>query len=282
MPNALSAVDLDGYFARIGHAGPLSPDLVTLGAIIARHAASIPFEAIDVLLGRPVDLSPAAVDAKLINRRRGGYCFEQNGLLQRVLTSLGYRVEPLMARVLWMREPDAPPPGWSHMALRVFVDSVGYLVDVGFGSCVPTAPLRFDRTTPQPTPHEPFRLSRTLNGYLLEAQLGRDWVPVYEVSPRICAEDAYRIANIATSTDPQSLFRQTLLVTLTTGEARQILFGNRLTIRDKNGTVTRYELDVPSIEHILTDVFGLPFEGDWRRITARIGNTLEGNDTTRA
>ncbi|RAS13917.1 MULTISPECIES: arylamine N-acetyltransferase family protein [Ensifer] len=280
MRNAPFPVDLGRYFARIGHVGPLSPDLTTLGRIVARHAASIPFEAIDVLLGRRIDLSPAAVDAKLIDRRRGGYCFEQNGLLQRVLTSLGYRVDPLIARVLWMRSPGAPPPAWSHMALRVFVNDVGYLVDVGFGSCVPTAPLRFDRTTPQPTQHEPFRLSRTLDGYVLEALLGRDWVPVYEVSPSICGEDAYRIANIATYTDPHSLFRQTLLVTLTTEETRNILLGNRLTIRDRNGTVTRQEFDAPAIESALMNVFGLPLDGDWRRIAARAGGAFEASIPT--
>ncbi len=171
MRNVAFPVDLDRYFARIGHAGTPSPDLTTLGSIIARHAASIPFEAIDVLLSRRIDLSPAAVDAKLIERRRGGYCFEQNGLLQRVLASLGYRVEPLMARVLWMRHPGAAPPAWSHMALRVFVEDVGHLVDVGFGSCVPTAPLRFDRSTPQPTPHGPFRLSRRSKASCLKQDL---------------------------------------------------------------------------------------------------------------
>ncbi|MCY1327438.1 N-acetyltransferase [compost metagenome] len=72
--------------------------------------------------------------ASFIDRKRGGYCFEQDSLLQRVLSALGYRVEPLMVRVLWIREPDAPPPAWSHMALRVFVNGVGYLVDTGFGS----------------------------------------------------------------------------------------------------------------------------------------------------
>lgn len=274
MRSAPYPVDVDRYFARIGYAGPRSPDLATLGRIVARHAASIPFEAIDVLLGRPIELSPAAIDTKLIDRRRGGYCFEQNSLLQRVLSTLGYRVEPLMARVLWMREPDGPPPAWSHMALRVFVGGVGYLADVGFGSCVPTGPLRFDRTTPQPTPHEPFRVNRTLEGFLLDAQLGRDWVPVYEVSPAVCGEEAFRVANIATSTHPQSLFRQNLLVALTTEEARKVLFGNRLTIRDRNGTVTRQDLDAPAIERALTGVFGLPFQDDWRRIITRFGGPV--------
>ncbi|MCY1510959.1 N-acetyltransferase [compost metagenome] len=115
---------------------------------------------------------------------------------------------------------------------------------------------------------------------MLEAQLGRDWVPVYEVSPTICGEEAYRIANIVTSTHPQSPFRRNLLVALTTEEARKILFGNRLTIRDRNGTVTRRDLDAPAIETALTGVFGLPFRDDWRRITARIGSTFEVSTAT--
>ncbi len=64
--------DLSAYFARIGHDGPTDPSLETLRALHALHPAAIPFEAIDVLLGRGVDISPDAVDAKLIHARRGG------------------------------------------------------------------------------------------------------------------------------------------------------------------------------------------------------------------
>ena len=79
-------------------------DLDTLRALTELHPAAIPFEAIDVFLRRPVDLSPAAIQAKLIDGGRGGYCFEQNGLLKRVLGALGFAVEGLIgARVL-----DAP------------------------------------------------------------------------------------------------------------------------------------------------------------------------------
>jgi hypothetical protein len=71
-------VDLDAYCARIGYDGPLAPDLETLRLLQEHHAAAIAFEAIDVLLGRGVDLAPAAVDQKLIASRRGGYCFGHN------------------------------------------------------------------------------------------------------------------------------------------------------------------------------------------------------------
>ena len=151
-------IDLDRYFARIGYDGPARTDLATLRAIQELHPAAIPFEAIDVLLGRGIDLAPGAVDAKLIAGGRGGYCFEQNGLLRRVLTALGYRVEPLMARVLWNRPAGAPAQPRTHMVLRVELDGVPWLADVGFGSVVPTAPLRLDTEAPQQNPHDTFRV----------------------------------------------------------------------------------------------------------------------------
>ena len=89
--SAAGELDLDRYFARIGYTGSLRPDLETLRALTALHPAAIPFEAVDVLLGRHIDLSLAALQAKLIDGGRGGYCFEQNTLLKGVLAALGLR-----------------------------------------------------------------------------------------------------------------------------------------------------------------------------------------------
>ncbi|MGH8297343.1 MAG: arylamine N-acetyltransferase family protein, partial [Steroidobacteraceae bacterium] len=164
-------LDLDRYFVRIGYAGTPGPDLETLRALTELQPAAIPFEAVDVLLGRPVDLGAHAIQAKLIEGGRGGYCFEQNGLLQLVLGMLGFTVEGLIGRVLWMRPLDAPPLPLTHMALRVTLDGVRWLADVGFGSCVAGAPLRFDAIeTEQPTRHEIFRLLRRGAWTLLEAR----------------------------------------------------------------------------------------------------------------
>ena len=70
-------IDLDAYFARIGYRGPREPTLAALSAIVLAHVQAIPFENLDVLLGRPIDLTPEALERKLIHARRGGYCFEQ-------------------------------------------------------------------------------------------------------------------------------------------------------------------------------------------------------------
>jgi N-hydroxyarylamine O-acetyltransferase len=161
-PSGRDAIDLDRYLARIGYRGTPRADLDTLCALTELHPAAIPFEAIDVLLGRPVDLSPAAIQAKLIDGGRGGYCFEHNSLLKRVLAALGFTVDGLLARVSWMRAPEEPPLPLTHMALRVTIGGERWLADVGFGSCVAGAPLRLDYLgAEQPARHETFRLSST-------------------------------------------------------------------------------------------------------------------------
>lgn len=94
-------VDLEIYRARIGYEGPRAPTLATLRELHERHPDAIPFEAIDVLLERGVDIAPKAVEDKLVHGGRGGYCFEHNGLFKRVLEAIGFHVEGLSARVRW-------------------------------------------------------------------------------------------------------------------------------------------------------------------------------------
>jgi N-hydroxyarylamine O-acetyltransferase len=262
-------VDLDAYFARIGYRGPRTPTLETLRALHARHPASIPFEAIDVLLDRGIDIAPDAVDAKLIGAGRGGYCYEQNGLFKRVLTALGFEVEGLAARVHWMAPFDAPPRPRTHMALRVVIDGEPWLADVGFGSVVLTTPLRFDVTEPQATRYETFRLTPHASGLLLEAQLGDEWVPVYELSSEVQLDVDYELANWFTATHPSSHFRHDLIVALTTPQARYTLAHNRLSVRTPDGDLQRRILSADEIEAALAETFGLRVEPDWRPIIER-------------
>jgi N-hydroxyarylamine O-acetyltransferase len=111
-------IDLDAYFARTGYTGSRAPTLETLHGLVAAHIQTIPFENIDVLLGRPIELEPDRIMQKLVHDRRGGYCFEQNTLLLEVLTVLGYRVQPLSARVRYQRPRDYTPAR-THLLVRV-------------------------------------------------------------------------------------------------------------------------------------------------------------------
>ena len=88
---------LDDYFARIDYRGPVAPDLACLRAIHRQHLLAIPYEDLDVQLGRPLDLDPERIFEKLVARRRGGWCYEMNGLLEWALTEIGFDADELNA-----------------------------------------------------------------------------------------------------------------------------------------------------------------------------------------
>lgn len=262
-------MDLDAYFERIGYHGPHEPTLNVLAALVARQAAAIPFEAIDVLLGKGVDIAPDAIFEKLVARRRGGYCFEQNGLLHQALTALGFDAEPLIARVLWMRPADAPllPP--THTALRVRIGGRDYLADAGFGNGTPTAPLAFATDAPQNTQLETFRLVATAEGYGLQMQVGAEWEPVYEIFSRPVPDREFEDANRFTSTHPDSRFRQALMLARATADRRYLLLGNRMTIRPSDEPKLSIFKTPDELRHAVETVFGLSPEPEWQPIFER-------------
>jgi N-hydroxyarylamine O-acetyltransferase len=262
-------VDLDAYFARIGYGGPQTPTLATLNALHGLHPAAIPFEAIDVLLDRGVDLSPAAIDAKLIGARRGGYCFEQNSLFQRVLMALGFEVEALIGRVLWMAPKGAAPRPRSHMVLRVTIDGVRWLADVGFGSRVLTSAAAYDEREPQPGLHDTYRLVPAGPELRLDLIQDEGWEPVYQLSPEPQADVDFLPPNWFTSTHPTSHFRHDLIVARTTPEARYTLLHNRFSTRRIDGSMDRRSLTADEMEQVLATTFGLPVEAAWRPLLER-------------
>lgn len=262
-------VDLDAYFARIGYDGPRAPTLEVLATLHALHPAAVTFEAIDCLLDRGVDISPAAVDAKIIGRRRGGYCFEQNSLFARVLTALGFEVTGLWARVRWNLAPDAPAPPRTHQVLKVEVETESdgrqsFLADVGFGGCALTAPMRFAPHHETVTRHDVYRLTPTGDELRLEVLRKPGFVPVYDLSLTPCESRDYEMANWFTSTHPDSHFRHNLLAARTTLDARYGLFFNHFVTRPVGGDTIHETLDADGIEHHLRETFGLPVEAAWR------------------
>lgn len=263
-------MDLEAYFARIGYDGVRTADLATLRAIILHHAASIPFEAIDVLLEKGIDIAPKAIFDKLVYQKRGGYCFEQNGLLRMVLTTLGFDVTTRLARVLWMRPIDALPLNPTHMMLVVRIGERDYLCDAGFGNGTPTAPLDFVSDEPQPTPLETFRLRTLPSGHVLEMRMGESWAAVYEILAGAPAPENLVEANLFTSTHPDSRFRRDLMLARATTEARFLLLGNRLMVRPAHGSAEVRSFDHPqALADTVEIVFRLPVQPEWRPLFER-------------
>lgn len=225
-------IDIEAYFGRIGYDGSVSPTLDTLSGLMDAHVRAVPFENLDVLLGRGIDVSPAGIVDKLVTRRRGGYCFEQNGLLLLVLEHLGFVVTPLSARVRYQRPRDFTPPR-THLFLRVLIEGVPWVADVGVGSMSLTSPIRFDVASEQPTRHEPRRIISEDGRFFHQVRLGDTWHDVLEFTGEAMPPIDRELANWYTSTHPQSHFRHRLTA------ARALPDGGRLTLLNRELTRRR-------------------------------------------
>jgi len=202
--------ELQAYLSRLGATDELPANLATLQLLHDLHPQAIAFENIDSWLGKPVSLHRTDVLEKLLMNGRGGYCFEQNQLFQRILKTLGFEVYGLSARVLWMLPEDTVLPR-THMALLVLVEGKRYLADVGFGGLTMTGPLDLDSTGIQETPHEKFRLQRKPGQYIVLAELAGKWQPLYAFSLERYLPEDYETANWYVSTHPQSRFTTQLI-----------------------------------------------------------------------
>ena len=280
MTTEISAgIDLAAYFDRIGYAGPAQPTVQTLHALVAAHNGSIPFENLDPLMGIPVaDLGPAELTDKLVRRRRGGYCYEQNGLMGYVLAELGFGVERLAGRVVWMN-PNPTLPAQTHQVLSVAVPGVDgrFLVDVGFGGQTLTSPIRLEAGPVQRTRHEPYRLREHGEGFLLEAEIRGDWQPLYMFSTRPQPRIDLEVGSWYVSTYPESVFVVGLTAALVTNDARWNLRGRNLAIHS-GGDTERIRFDTAAqVLGALTDRFGIDLTdlGDRHDLEARVTEVLD-------
>jgi N-hydroxyarylamine O-acetyltransferase len=247
--------DLEAYLKRISYAGTVAPTLEALCGIVAGHAQAIPFENLTPLLRQPVLLDAAALQQKLVRDRRGGYCFEHNLLLREALTTIGFHVTNLAARVRWNVPEELTRPR-THMLLRVEVDGQPYLVDVGFGGLTLTAPLALVPGLEQQTPHELFRLLAAGDGYLLQAQVDHAWRTLYsfDLQPQLLPD--YELASWYVSTHPGSHFVTSLIAARADQRRRYALRNSQLSIHHLGGERDRYVLNtVGKMRAALQDLF---------------------------
>ena len=253
----MSPVELDAYLHRIGHKVPCTATLETLTAIHHAHACSIAFENLDPWLGVSVHLDPAAVHGKLVQSKRGGFCYEHNALLGATLRTLGFSVTDLAARVLWNMPAEMIRPR-THMLLVVDLNSHRYVVDAGFGGMTLTAPLRLDLTAPQATPHGPFRLQPTPIDQVLQAEVAGAWKPVYRFDLQPQLQSDYEMASWYLCNHPNSVFRQSLMAARPGPAGRHVLRDRQLTLHRLDGTNEARTLATPAeLREALQDIFGI-------------------------
>ncbi len=272
-------LDLNVYFDRIDFRGAPEPTLDVLQGLMTAHTRSIPFENLDPLMGVPVDdISPEALTDKLVRRRRGGYCYEQNGLMGYVLSEIGFRVRRFAGRVVWMYPPDAPLPAQTHTVLAVtFPGSQGaYLVDVGFGGQTPTSPLRLETGSVQQTTREPYRLEDRGDGLVLQTLIHDQWVPLYEFTTRTQPDVDLKVGSWFVSTHPSSHFVTGLMAARVSEDARLNLAGRDLTIHRADGSEKIRLADAAAVVDTLAERFGVNVAdiGERGALEARLDQVL--------
>ena len=164
---------LQDYFDRIGYTGAARADLATVQGMMRRQLFTVPFENLDVQAGKIVSLVPEEIVGKIVGRRRGGYCYEVNGLFAMALQALGIDYQFVAARPMFY--PVKRPK--THMALVLTLDGAQWLCDLGFGSYGIRAPLRLDQLDSELRQDDDcFMLSK--NGgidYVLKAKVDGEW-----------------------------------------------------------------------------------------------------------
>jgi N-hydroxyarylamine O-acetyltransferase len=240
-------LDIAGYLRRIGHAGTPRPDHETLRALHRAHLSHMPFENLDIQMGLlPIRLDLASLQDKLVDRRRGGYCFEQNTLFLAVLERLGFEAAAFEARV---RLGAAQLRPRTHMLIGVRLDGRELLADVGFGGQGPLEPVPMDGAS-----SAGYRVVAEGRERVLQWRPAGGWSDLYAFLPE--ARDAvdFEVANHFTSTHPSSPFVQTLTAQLSTPEARYVLRNRLYTVLRAEASEERVVDDVPGL---LRERFGL-------------------------
>lgn len=254
---------LDAYFDRIGFKGSRIPSLELLNNITLAHVRSIPFENLDILLGKSINISLDSVFEKLIIQKRGGYCFEQNGLLLHVLQKLGFEVTPISARVRLDRPREFTPPR-THVFLRVEHSGKSWFTDVGVGGVSLTSAIEFIQDTEQKTNHETRRIVYEGNRYFHQVLFPNGWSDVCEFTLEEMPEIDRELANWYTSDHPKSHFKDRLIVARAGEDGKRFTLVNReFSERDKNGIANKFLIKSPKdLIKILKEKFNLTFPLD--------------------
>jgi N-hydroxyarylamine O-acetyltransferase len=247
-------LDLDAYFARIGFHGAVQADLETLAALLRAHMRAIPFENLDVLLGRGVDLELAALQKKLVTARRGGYCFEHATLFAAVLDQLGFAPRRHSARVvLFVPRTESPR---SHMFVTVALPEGTFVVDPGFGSLASEVPVPLVEERAPPPGTRTHWLVRDGPYWVLRAR--RDdgvvdcWVATLEDDNPI----DFVVANHYVATHPASGFRQRLMLRALTASGSVSVMNRDVTYREDGATRSRQLEDRAALRTLLREHFG--------------------------
>ena len=233
-------MDIRSYLDRIGFDGPVQPDIETLFGLHRTHLLTVPFENLDIHQGRPVKLDEHALWDKIVLRKRGGFCYELNGIFAWLLQQIGFEVTYLNGRVY--NQAGERGREFDHLTLHVSIpgEETGWLADVGFGDSF-FEPLRLDDNGEQAQGSRAYRLENVKDGIdLLRQEYDGNWSRQYffDLQARTFPDD-YEASCTYHQTSPKSSFTRERVVSLATPDGRITLDINNLTLTTNGKRIRR-------------------------------------------
>lgn len=247
-------MNIEAYLNRINYHGSLEPAAETLRALQLAHLLAVPFENLSIHAGEPIVLNEDALFGKIIDNRRGGFCYEANGLFAGLLRALGFDVTMLSAGVA--NKDGGFGPDFDHMTLMVTL-AERWLVDAGFGDSF-LEPLLLDSRDEQVQGTRAFRIVEDNRHLILQRRDdGGDWQPQYRftLQPHTFAD--YEQMCHFHQTSPDSHFTKAPLCSLATPEGRVTLSGPRLITTSAQQRSEHPLTDRASFDRLLRDQFGI-------------------------
>jgi N-hydroxyarylamine O-acetyltransferase len=248
------------YFARIGldiDCNNIKPTVDLLNSIQYAHVTHIPYENLDILHNVPLNLDSDALFDKIVNRKRGGYCFELNCLYNWLLKELGYTTVSYFARYL-RDEPAIPMRRHRIIAAHSdYTDGV-YICDAGIGDRAPRHVLKLEENTVQSQFGEKYRFAKdNFFGWLLKDYHKGSWAPFYAFTTELQLDIDYVMPSYYCEKSPDSVFNKTNIISLKTNDGRKTIADKSFRIFKNNEVVeTKIESD-DMLREILQTHFGI-------------------------
>jgi len=227
--------NIEAYLHRIGLPDVPHHNLEGLHRLLQAQFFSIPFENLDIRLGRSIDLRPDILFQKLVMHKRGGYCFELNGLLLLALQALAFSARPLLARV----HLQPTPQGRVHQLILVEMDARNWIVDAGFGASGPPIPMRLEENYISQVKGDTHRLVESpLWGWMLQTRENGVWKDSYSFDLSLATPQDIQLGNFYTSHSADSPFTQANIASIATKDGRVSLHNEVLTQLSKESVLT--------------------------------------------
>ncbi len=253
-----AAQRIQAYLERIGYTGDTAPTAANLAALQHAHLKAVPYENFDILRGKRLCYDTEALFDKIVSARRGGYCFELNGLFGWLLRQLGYPVTDWFARFL--RDNDGPAiPARRHRVLRVEAGGDVWVADVGVGGVVPRFPLRLVEGVEQPQGVECYRLVRDeLLGWVVQEWRHGAWSAYFSFTEEPQMEIDFSMPSFYCEYAPESPFNKEPIAAILAADGRKTLDGDTLKVFSPDGVAVT-QVQGPAFDAALKEHFGIAF-----------------------